>query len=58
MIRLYRGGEMVRKIVLRFYIAVVLAFTLSGCSAIRSVGDAIANSLSSFKISFPTFRFP
>lgn len=47
-----------RKVIYRIYLAVILAFTLSGCGAIRGVGNAIANSFKGFQIHFPTIRFP
>ena len=49
---------MFRKLSIRIYLAIVLAFSLSGCSAIRSIGDAVANSFKGFQIHFPSFRFP
>lgn len=49
---------MVRRIIYRAYLAVILAFTLSGCGAIRGVGNAIANSFKGFQIHFPTIHFP
>ena len=49
---------MMRKLCTRLYLAVFLAISLSGCSAIRGVGNAIANSIKGFQIHFPTFRFP
>ncbi len=49
---------MLRRLSIRVYLAVVLAISLSGCSAIRSVGDALANSIRGFSIHFPTIRFP
>ncbi len=49
---------MLSKLSIRVYVAIVLALSLSGCSAIRGVGNALANSLKGFHISFPTIRFP
>lgn len=42
----------------RLYLAVILAFSLSGCGAIRGVGNALANSFKGFSIHFPTIHFP
>jgi predicted small secreted protein len=49
---------MLRKLSCRIYLAVILALSLSGCGAIRGVGNALANSFKGFSISFPTIHFP
>ncbi len=49
---------MLRKLGYRIYLAVVLAFTLSGCGAIRGVGNALGTSFKGFNIHFPTIHFP
>jgi len=49
---------MLRKLSIRIYLAVVLAISLSGCSAIRGIGHALTNSFKGFQIHFPTIHFP
>jgi hypothetical protein len=53
-----KGGDMLRKLSYRIYLAVIAAFSLSGCGAIRSVGNALTNSIKGFNIHFPTIHFP
>ncbi len=49
---------MLNKLSYRIYLILVLAFSLSSCSALRGIGNAVANSFKGFTIHFPTFRFP
>ncbi len=49
---------MLKKLGYRIYLAVILAFSVSGCSAIRDVGNALTNSFKGFSIHFPTIHFP
>jgi predicted small secreted protein len=49
---------MLRKLSCRLYLAVILAFSLSGCSAVRGIGNALTNSFKGFNIHFPTIHFP
>ncbi len=49
---------MVKKLSGRIYLWVILSIGLSGCSAIRGVGNALANSFRGFHISFPTIHMP
>lgn len=47
------GGAMLRKLSHRIYLLVFLSLTLSGCSAIRGIGDALTNGIKGFSIHFP-----
>lgn len=49
---------MIRKLSCRLYLMVMLALSISGCGAIRGVGDALANSFKGFNIHFPTIHVP
>ncbi len=49
---------MLNKLTSRIYWTVILAISLSGCGAIRGVGNALSNSFKGFHISFPTIHFP
>jgi predicted small secreted protein len=49
---------MVRKLIYRINLALILAISLSGCGAIRGVGDALTRGLRGFSIRFPTIHFP
>ncbi len=49
---------MLKKLWFKLCLTIFLALTLSGCGAIRSVGNAISNSFSGFKIQFPAIHFP
>jgi hypothetical protein len=44
---------MLRKLWYRVCLAVFLVLSLSGCSAIREVGSALANGLKGFSIHIP-----
>ncbi|MFZ0533253.1 MAG: hypothetical protein WAM09_08735 [Anaerolineales bacterium] len=49
---------MLRKLKYRIFLTMLLLFSLSGCSAIRGVGEALTNSFKGFSIHFPTIHFP
>lgn len=49
---------MFKKLSCRLYLAIVLAFSLSGCSSVRGIGDALTNGFKGFTIHLPTIRFP
>lgn len=53
-----KGGYMFKKLSCRLYLAIVLAFSLSGCSSVRGIGDALTNGFKGFTIHLPTIRFP
>ena len=48
-----QGGTMLKKLWYRLCLAVVMVLSLSGCSAIRGIGDGLINSFKGFQIHFP-----
>jgi predicted small secreted protein len=48
-----QGGDRVKKLWYRICLMVVLVLSLTGCSAIRGVGNGLFNSFKGFNIHFP-----
>jgi hypothetical protein len=48
-----QGGEMLKKLWYRACVMVVLVFSLSGCGAIRGIGNALTNGFRGISIHFP-----
>jgi hypothetical protein len=49
---------MLKKLWYRACLSLVLALSLSGCSALRGIGDALTNGIKGFTIHFPGIHFP
>jgi hypothetical protein len=47
------GGDMLRKLYYRICLLAFLALSVSGCGAIRGIGDALTNGIKGFSIHFP-----
>lgn len=46
-----------KKMYFQACLGIFFALSLSGCSAVRGIGDALANSFKGFTIHFPTINF-
>ncbi len=44
---------MIKKLIQRLWLGVFMLVTLTGCSAIRGIGDGLMNSFKGFNIHFP-----
>jgi hypothetical protein len=49
---------MLKNLSARIYLWIILGLSLSGCSAVRGIGDALLNSFKGFSVSFPAIHFP
>jgi hypothetical protein len=49
---------MLKKLEYKILTTIILALSVSGCSAIRGIGKALTNSFKGFNIHFPTIHFP
>jgi uncharacterized protein YceK len=49
---------MLSKLWFRLCLSVMFVLSLSGCSAIRGIGNALTNSFKGFSIHFPSINIP